>query len=365
MRKRATTGSVGALIRVFATLGATLGLLVLTVSPGAFATTTPWGEIAAAGTIGAPMAPKGTRLSLSANASPTGTVAIAGKLTTNDGRPVVGAIVIAIDGRTLGSVTTGNDGAYGAQVPNVPDGQHTATAVFAGTSDAGGASANERFTVKRAAAPPAQTTAAAPPAPPPPAPQNSTTVITATAAPATATTGGYVEVSGTLLTAGNAPISQARIEVSSNWGGASGAGATSSTGTFSVSLGLPPTPEGQEPPGTISITVTYAGDGPYSGSTTTVKLPLAKPGPTPPPPTIHTETPAPPAEKPTAAPTVAANPNLITIDVGGAASRGVAVLVFVLAVGAVTALAGMGAVAWRRNQLLPGERRGFGTDFGK
>jgi hypothetical protein len=115
----------------------------------------------------------------------------------------------------------------------------------------------------------------------------------------------------------------------------------------------------------LTITLTYAGDSVYPATTATYRVGLKAPGPTPPPPSLASETPAPPVARSGASASSTTTAGFTDLDVGGAASRGLAILVFVLAVGAVTVLAGVAAVAWRRTSLMPGERRGFGTDFGK
>lgn len=310
-----------------------------------------------------PYAARPSRLDVNAQVV-MGTVTLTGRLASPDGSGIPGVLEVAVDGRPLGSVSCMTDGTYGVAIPGVSPGRHTAVVTYAGSGTAGPASARQVFQVAPDAAPATtRPVVAQPPAAPPVA--TGAAVLSAKVTPTTATPGGYIDVSGTLVSAANAPISQARIEVSTSWGGGTGAGATNAAGAFSVSISLPTLPEGQTPPAGMTVTVTYPGDGPYPPTNQTLRVALKAAGPTPPPPSIRTETPAPPVEKDSGTrPTTPPRPGF-TLDFGDATNRGVAVLVFVLAVGAVSTLAGMGAVAWRRNQLMPGERRGFGTDFGK
>ena len=167
------------------------------------------------------------------------------------------------------------------------------------------------------------------------------------------------------IIASNAAINQARIEISTSWGQVTGAAATNDAGGFAASLPLPPLGEGEAPPANMTVKVSYAGDGPYPATNITLTVAMQAPGPTPPPPTIRTETPAPAAQKAAGTDAPAPPKTATNIDAASLVTPGVAALVLILPVVAVTVLAGMGAMAWRRHQLLPGERRGFGTDFGK
>ena len=312
-------------------------------------------------TVALPAAAKDARITINVAQVAVDTVSVSGTLATSDGRPLKAAVSVSIDGRLAGVAATGADGAYNARVPGVTEGRHTATVAYGGSSAVNPGSASQSFTmaarVPTTPAESARATASAPPA-------GSASVLTAKVSP-TAVTGGYVDVSGTLRTSANTPIDRGRIEVATSWGGATGAGATDAEGSFSVSVGLPAVPEGQAPPASMTVTVTYPGDGRYAAATATYPVSLAAPGPTPPPPKIRSEAPAPPAQKGSAAPAPSAPAGVVSVGLDEMAGSAVAVLAVVLAVGAVAVLAAMAAVAWRRSHLLPGERRGFGTDFGK
>lgn len=314
-------------------------------------------------------APKNSQISLAVDQVGPGTARITGRLQNSEGRGIAGAVTLAVDGRTIGVVGSQGDGSFGAQVPGIPDGRHTATAVFAGSASDRRSSVRADFTIVSAAPPtqpPTQPPSKAPKtteAPPPPAP--GATSISARVTPTSATAGSSVEVTGTLVSAANVPIGQARIEVTSSWGGAAAVAATNSSGGFSALLGLPPVPDGETPPATISIVVLYPGDGPYSASRSTSQIQLLAPDAAPAP-SIRPETVAPPATRASGGSSSApAGSNIVDIDLQGAAGRGLASVMLIVGVGAVAALTAMAAAAWRRNQLLPGERRGFGTDFGK
>ena len=335
---------------------ALLGLTTINVLPG-HAEATAVAPAAKPTETATKVVARATKLTLSITQSAPGTATLTGRLTAVDGTPIAGPVIVGMDGLTLGTVSSGGDGVFSAQVPGLSPGAHLASAVFLGSTARGPSSIMQAFQI---ATPPS-----APAAPPPPAVAGAASVLTAKVSPSTATTGGFIDVSGTLTTSANAPINQARIEVATSWGGVTGAAATGTTGAFSVSLGLPALGEGPTPPSSLTITITYAGDSVYPATTATYRVGLKAPGPTPAPPSIASDTPAPPVAKPGASASPATTTGFADLDAGGAASRGLAILVFVLAVGAVTALAGMGAIAWRRNSLMPGERRGFGTDFGK
>ncbi len=306
----------------------------------------------ARGNVVAPAAPKGAQLSLAITQVGPGTASVTGRLVRAEGSPLSAQIALAIDGRPWGAVRSGGDGQFGVQIPGLAEGKHSATVTFAGAPGVGEATTTQDFKIKEGGS---SAHGRGGPG----------TAVTARVTSANVTPGGSFEVSGSLLTAANTPIDQARIEVSTSWGDVTSAGATSTDGAYSVSLSLPSVAPGTAVPPTLTVTVSYAGDGPYAPASTTTVVALTAPSPPPPPPSIKTEAAAPPLAKVTEQAPAAPPRRSAEVPLDATTNRGFTVVAFALAVGAITLLAGTAALAWRRHHLLPGERRGFGTDFGQ
>jgi hypothetical protein len=290
-----------------------------------------------------PQAPnQNTNLTLSVG-SDASSVTLSGKLTSG-GKPIAGAqISLAIDARVVQQATTGGDGSYSASTGLPAPGDHLASATYGGDTTYRNALVTDRFTVK--------TTPAAPPAP--------TTVIAATLTPSPIRAGGVLSVTGT-LTSNGAPIDSARVDFACDFGGATAMSATDPTGAFTTTLALPAT--GQ--PASLTVTISYAGDGRFAAAKGAFKVQVLPPAPPSavPTPSIAPVSSLPPISQATPTQTVASS--FARRDSATPAST-VGVFLGAVALYAFSSLCIVWFLAWRRHELLPGERRGFGSDFGR
>jgi hypothetical protein len=283
---------------------------------------------------------------LTVSASGSGsTLNISGSLTAG-GQPISGAdIIITLDTQNLGHVPTGGDGSYSTstQLPNA--GTHVVTATFGGDRTNRQASATQRF-------------AGGPPTSAPPAP---TTVITAQLSPNPVAAGSVLVVSGTLASAG-VPIDSARVDITCDFGSTTALGVTDASGAFTANVALPAT--GQ--PSKLTVTVSYAGDNrfgaaraTFQASVTAAATPSVAAPSIPPAPTGASVTPT------NSAPSPVSSSAAMTLQNATTPATAVGVVLAIVGVGAFTALGVLWVLAWRRHDLLPGERRGFGSDFGR
>jgi len=274
------------------------------------------------------------------------TLNISGSLTAG-GQPISGAdIIVTLDTQDLGHVPTGADGSYSTSTPLPNSGTHVVTATFGGDKTNHPASATQRFAV----APPAPATTAAP-----------TTVITAQLSPNPVAAGSVLAVSGTLASAG-VPIDSARVDITCDFGGTSALGVTDAGGAFTANLGLPAT--GQ--PSKLTVTVSYTGDNRFAAaratfqaSVTAAATPTVATPSIPPAPTGASVAPA------SSTPTSVQSSAALTLRNATTPAATVGVVLGIVGVGAFIALGVLWMLAWSRHDLLPGERRGFGSDFGR
>lgn len=299
---------------------------------------------------------KNTTLTLSLTGQ-SGKIQFKGQLTTG-GHPISGAAIsLGLDSRVVAQATTDEQGSYSATTDLPGAGDHVATATFGGNANNRPAARTEKFTIKTATNPTTSpTTAPATSAQAGPA----AVTIAATLSPSPVAAGAVLVVSGT-LTSNGTPIDSARLDISCDFGGSTAMSATDAAGAFTANLSLPST--GQ--PSSLTVTVDFAGDDRFAASRRTVKAQvLAAETPTPvPTPTIAPESSLPPIASVTATRETVAS-SFARRDAPTAASS----VGFILAAVALYALGSLGVVwflAWRRHELLPGERRGFGSDFGR
>ena len=278
----------------------------------------------------------GTNLSL------TGTL-------TSGGQPIPGAdIKLTLDNQPLGTTTTGADGSYSSTTNLPSSGPHVVAASYAGDATYRLASATQRFTVSPATTAPATT---APPA----------TVITAQLAPSPVAAGAVLAVTGN-VSSGGVPVDSSRVDISCDFGGLTALGVTDTTGNFSVNFSLPAT--GQ--PSKLTVTVAFAGDNRFSAATSTFQAAVtaaASPSAVATP-TIGPPSSAPPVGPASSTPTAVPSSATMTLQNPSAPITTFEIVLGIVGVGAVTALCVLWVLAWRRHYLLPGERRGFGSDFG-
>jgi len=272
------------------------------------------------------------------------TLTISGSLTAG-GQPISGAdIIVTLDTQDLGHVPTGGDGSYSTSTQLPTPGAHVVTATFGGDKTNRPASATQRF-----AGGPATT--AAP-----------TTVITAQLTPNPVAAGSVLVVSGTLASAG-VPIDSARVDITCDFGGASALGVTDASGAFTANLGLPAT--GQ--PSKLTVTVSYAGDNRFAAARATFQASVtaaATPSVVPSPsiPTASVTASVVPASS---TPTSVQSSGAMALQNATTPATAVGVVLGIVGVGAFIALGVLWLLAWSRHDLLPGERRGFGSDFGR
>lgn len=294
-----------------------------------------------------PQAPtQNSNLTLSVGGDGTTSISLTGRLTSS-GQPIAGAqVFLAIDARVIQQATTGKDGSFSATTGAPSPGDHVASATYGGDKTYRAATDSSRFTVRTA--PP--TTAAAGP----------TSVIAATLSPSPIRAGGVLSVTGT-LTSNGAPIDSARVDFSCDFGGATAMSATDAAGAFTTTLALPAT--GQ--PASLTVTISYAGDGRFAAAKGTFKVqvqaaatPSAVPSPS-----IAPVSSLPPISQVTATHETVAS-SFARRDTATPAST-VGLFLAAVALYAFGSLCVVWFLAWRRHELLPGERRGFGSDFGR
>jgi hypothetical protein len=284
-----------------------------------------------------------------------GQLVISGSLTLG-GVPVPKAsISLAVDGHNAGKTNTGADGTYSASTKLPDPGTHVVTASFSGDKTVGGADATTSVTVAAPPPPPPSTTA--PPKPPTTTAAPPTTVITGALTPNPVAAGGILGVTGT-VTSGGAPVDLSSLTVSCDFGGQSALAVTDAGGNFSVNLSLPPT--GQPP--ALTVTISFAGDARFPAAKISLQagVTAAAPATSAPPPSIASSAPA----------TASVSPSVSTIAPAAARrddSAAAATFSIVFGIVGFTSLGALGVLwvlARRRHVLLPGERRGFGSDFG-
>jgi len=276
-----------------------------------------------------------------------GNLVLSGTLTAG-GQPVANAdVTIALDAQPLGKTTTGADGTYSGstKMPNV--GAHVVTAAFVGDKTYRAAAATQSFTVDPSA--PATT---APPA----------TVITAQLAPSPVAAGSVLAVTGN-VSSGGVPVDSSRVDISCDFGGIAVLGVTDASGNFSANLSLPAT--GQPPK--LTVTVSFAGDNRFSAAKTSFQAPVtaASPSAVASPTIAAASTPAPPDAPADATPTVVSSSAAMTLQNPVTPATTFGIVLAIVGIGAVGALCVLWVLAWQRHDLAPGERRGFGSDFGR
>ena len=277
------------------------------------------------------------------------TLNISGSLTAG-GQPISGAdIIVTLDTQDLGHVPTGADGSYSTSTPLPNSGTHVVKATFGGDTTNRPASATQRFAVAPVA-PAAPATTAAP-----------TTVITAQLSPNPVAAGSVLVVSGTLASAG-VPIDSARVDITCDFGGASALGVTDAGGAFTANLGLPAT--GQ--PSKLTVTVSYAGDNRFAAARATFQASVtAAATPTVATPSIPTASVTASVAPASSTPTSVQSSGAMALQNATTPAATVGVVLGIVGVGAFIALGVLWMLAWSRHDLLPGERRGFGSDFGR
>ena len=278
----------------------------------------------------------------------SGNLALSGTLTAG-GQPIANATVdINLDTQSLGNVSTGGDGTYSGSTQLPGYGTHVVTAIYAG--DGGktyrGSTATQRFTINQPV-----TSAPVPP-----------TVITAQLAPNPVAVGAVLAVTGN-VSSGGVPVDSSRVDIACDFGGSSALGVTDGSGNFSANLSLPTTGK----PSKVTVTVTFAGDNRFPAAKATFQAAVtasASPSPVPTP-SIAAPSTTEPAPNASNSPTVVSSVGTMTLQNPSTPATTFGIVLAIVGVGALAALCVLWVLAWRRHYLLPGERRGFGSDFGR
>jgi hypothetical protein len=269
---------------------------------------------------------------------------------TSGGQPIPSADVsLTLDSQSLGKTSTGGDGSYSTST-NLPGyGTHVVTATYAGDNKTyRPALATQRFTLAPATSAPTT----APPA----------TTITAQLSPNPVAAGAVLAITGNVSSAG-VPVDSSRVDISCDFGGLTALGVTDASGNFSANLSLPSA--GQ--PSKLTVTVNFAGDNRFAAAKGTFQAAVTAASASPSAvasPTIAPESSAPPISTAGATPTVVSS-STMTLQNPSAPITTFEVVLGIVGAGSLTALCVLWILAWQRHYLMPGERRGFGSDFGR
>jgi hypothetical protein len=283
-----------------------------------------------------------TNLQVTANASVTdSSLTVAGSVRTFGGQGISGLpLTVALNDAAVGTTVTGPDGSYSYSGSRPQPSSYVVRVSWAGDSRYAAKAGVTQITVNPAS--------------------KAATSLTLTLDPPEAEPGASVGISGQLLS-GGAPLGSALVSLAADQGDIDAMAVTAVDGTFSAMVVLP---EGQVP-AQYTVTATYAGDDVYEASKGQAVGTITTP-PTP------AETPpaaADPVPTPAATPTTTATPTpaiAAARPAGTSASMEIVrVAFFTVAIVAAGALLILAIISNARKRLARGERRGFGTDFGK
>ncbi|MCL1922928.1 MAG: hypothetical protein FWG15_03555 [Propionibacteriaceae bacterium] len=218
--------------------------------------------------------------------------------------------------------------------------------------------------------PTATETTTAPPSPPPP-PKKTATALSLSVSPSSTPAGGSLTVSGT-LTAGGKAVKSASVSLSISYGQITSNAYTDSKGAFTAT-GFIPIDDGF--PASFTVTASYGGDGVYTGSQATAKGSIQAAAQLP---TVDTSD---PSVEPTTVQTYVVRTDVGPVDgtytapsasSSAGATKGsskhvmlIEIVFLVVAFVAIAVLLVVGIVSHGTKSLTGGERRGFGSDFGK
>jgi hypothetical protein len=275
-------------------------------------------------------------------------LAISGTL-TSAGQPVAGADVnLTLDIQSIGKASTGGDGSYQTSTNMPSAGTHVVTATYAGDKTYRPAGATQRFSIAPSTSSPTTT---APPA----------TVITAQLAPNPVAAGAVLAVTGN-VSAGGVPVDASRVDISCDFGGTTVLGVTDASGNFTANISLPAT--GQ--PSKLTVTVSFGGDNRFAAAKATFQAAVTAASPSAAPSaTVAPATTPPPDTAASPTPTAVASSAAMALQNPTTPATTFGIVLAIVGVGAAIALFVLWVLAWRRHDLLPGERRGFGSDFGR
>jgi hypothetical protein len=275
----------------------------------------------------------------------SGIVTVSGTVTTANGDGIPGlAVSITMDGSLVASAITGSQGGFSAAFGAPGAGRHSVMVEWAGDSQYSGASGGASFTIATT-------------------PSKTSSALTLTLDPTSTMPGTLVTITGT-LTGGGSGIGSALVTLGTTYGDVDATVATGGDGAFTATLSVPPDPDY---PASITVTVAFGGDAVYNGSTNQATLAITAP-PAP------SATPSPSATpKPTTSASASATPT-VGLNAGGTQPldfvsdthlRIVGTAFSAVALVAIGSLLVLGIVSHANKKLGRGERRGFGTNFGK
>jgi hypothetical protein len=112
--------------------------------------------------------------------------------------------------------------------------------------------------------------------------------------------------------------------------------------------------------------VSFAGDNRFSAAKASFQAPVTAASPSAvASPTTAASTSAPPDPSADATPSVVSSSAAMTLQNPVTPATTFGIVLGIVGIGAVGALCVLWVLAWRRHDLMPGERRGFGSDFGR
>ena len=295
--------------------------------------------------------PEGVHISVSADVDNSG-VTVRGSVRSTSGVAVPGIPVALSLGTTNQSVMTSGDGSFSHRFPRPAAGTYTAHAAWSGDSHYSSNSGSTTVVV--------------------PALSKTGTTVTVAIDPKEASPGQVISITGKLVS-GNNPIAAAVVSLTSDFGDVDGMSVTGADGAFSAMMSIP---TGNRFPSSFTVTVAYGGDAVYaasnakaSGSVKAVPTPVAEP------------TDSADSDETLDADTSSTNPNGPlsagpTRSSGAASGSGsgtggdgrmmiVEIVFLAVAFVAVATLLVLAIVSHGHKALARGERRGFGSDFGK
>ncbi|MDR0489387.1 MAG: Ig-like domain-containing protein [Propionibacteriaceae bacterium] len=292
--------------------------------------------------------PEQVSISVSANADDTHVV-VTGSVHTLAGASV-SSISLTISLGSVGQATavTAGDGSYSARFPRPAPATYTVKAAWGGNSLYAASSGSASVIVG--------------------VPAKTKTAMSMDISPTEVLPGGVVTISG-FVAGGGRPIVSAMVSLTTTYGGLDPIAVTNGDGYFESSMSIP---EEEGFPSSFSVTAVFPGDSVYEGSNAKVSG------------TIQTPPPA-PTEEPTEETTSTSTPSAIQTDtaknkpdaimstfgpsdavaLGGEHMVLVEILFLVVAFVAVGTLLILGIISHSKKALERGERRGFGSDFGK
>ena len=258
-------------------------------------------------------------------------------------------VAVSMGKNAHANVTTGNDGSFSHAFPRPTPGTYAIKASWAGNAEIAAASAEISFEV--------------------PEPPKAKTQLTVTVDPREVVAGQAVQISGTLMS-DEAPVPSTMLSLTASYGNLDQMAVTDKDGKYVAVMSIP---ADDDFPDGYSVTVRFSGDSVYEESQGRVSGSIKaapKPEKTPKPSKSASPT---PSATPTSTESVLTQPTstpsgaAVGDDTSGGSKHIMVIEIIFLAVAfvAVGSLLVIGIVSHGKKSLERGERRGFGSDFGK